>query len=178
MSLDFPFYKFSRAAKPTWKSRFFKMLLYLFILYLACNVLLERNRRLRKTVYDFLHDHEVAITKCGSCGSWCYRCLNFMICQSFIPHTVLCKIRSSRKVVFFICDNFYCYSPLYEYLCSGFTVLRKNRKNLACKSKSFKVRKLRKRSYRLGKSQEKIPFFWDSVMIVKFTGKYNRIILL
>ena len=99
------------------------------------------------------------ITKCGSCGSWCYRCLNFMICQSFIPHTVLCKIRSSRKVVFFICDNFYCYSPLYEYLCSGFTVLRKNRKNLACKSKSFKVRKLRKRSYRLGKSQEKIPFF-------------------
>ena len=35
------------------------MLLYLFILYLACNALLERNRRLRKTVHDFLHDHEV-----------------------------------------------------------------------------------------------------------------------
>ena len=59
MFLDFPFYKFSPAAKPTWKSRFFKMLLYLFILYLACNALLERNRRLRKTVHDFLHDHEV-----------------------------------------------------------------------------------------------------------------------
>ena len=35
------------------------MLLYLLILYLACNALLERNRRLRKTVHDFLHDHEV-----------------------------------------------------------------------------------------------------------------------
>ena len=178
MSLDFPFYKFSRATKPTWKSRFFKMLLYLFILYLACIVLLERNRRLRKTVYDFLHDHEVAYHQMRLMRFLVLPVFKFYDLSKF--HTTHCVVQNPFKPQgsFFICDNFYCYSPLYEYLCSGFTVPRKNRKNLACKSKSCKVRKLRKRSYRLGKSQEKIPFFWDSVMIVKFAGKYNRIILL
>lgn len=55
---NFPFYKFTSKPKTSWTSRVGKMFLYAFILYLAYCALLERNKRLQKTVNDYLHDHE------------------------------------------------------------------------------------------------------------------------
>ena len=90
------------------------MLLYLFILYLACNALLERNRRLRKTVYDFLHDHEVAYHQMRLMRFLVLPVFKFYDLSKF--HTTQCIVQNPFKLqgIFFICDNFYC-RPLQNF---------------------------------------------------------------